>query len=384
MRGLSSRLLLAFVMSLAGGCALNAKAQTPPACGCAFVKDKQPREVRVVFAGQSQPKPAEANMVVYTGDLIKVSPGVSATLVCDNVAGTVELRSTPRNQPVPCRNTPPEGILIGRGGRAIDSTTMADIPDVGYPVILSPRGTKLLNARPVLRWTSVTDASAYKVTVRGEEDSWSITVPAKTNSATQEIVYPGPCAPGRESGCAPPLKSGEIYKLVVEANGRSSEEEDLPNLGFTILSDDKVRELGSKERLVKQLAVEDSLKTYMIASLYANNDLNADAIKLLEADTGTAHNPEAVRLLGNLYLKIGLTRRAEALYLSLLTPALATQDTLAGKALTHQTLGEIYESLGNPREAIKYYVEAREAFSALNDREMADRVERRLSALRSP
>jgi tetratricopeptide (TPR) repeat protein len=93
---------------------------------------------------------------------------------------------------------------------------------------------------------------------------------------------------------------------------------------------------------------------------------------------------DAVRLLGNLYLKIGLTRRAEALYLSLLTPALASQDTLAGKAITHQTLGEIYESLGNPQEAIKYYLEARKAFLALNDRELAGRVERRLSALRTP
>jgi hypothetical protein len=323
-------------------------------------------------------------MVVHTGDLLVVRRPVSGTLVCDNVAGTVGLRSAPRNQPVPCLQKPPEGILIGRNGRSIDSRTMAAGTELGFPVVLSPRLTKLLDPHPVLRWTTVGDAVSYKVTVRGGEGSWSITVPARPGSQTQEIVYPRQCAPDQKSDCAPPLRAGESYKLVVEANGRNSEEEDLPDLGFKLLTEEDAQKVRSKAEEINRLALAVSLKTRMLASLYANNGLNADAITTLESVPGSQPDPEAVRLLGDLYLKLKLTRRAEALYLNLLKPELVAQDIPAGRAITHQTLGEIYEALGNTQEAIKYYVEAVKIFRSLKDRKSIRRIKRRLAVLRRP
>jgi hypothetical protein len=362
--------------------AISASAQTPPACACAFVKDQPPQGVSVVFAGELQPRTARAGTIVLTGDLIKVTPEVRGTLVCDNVQNPVFLTRTPRSQPVPCKSSPEEGILIGRNGRKIDGRTMSDTSDVGFPVALSPRSTKLRDARPVLRWTAIPDATTYKITVRGEAGSWSANVPAKPGAQVQEVVYPQPCASERDTNCAPPLRAGETYKLVVEANGRNSEEEDLPNMGFTLLPGEEVRKVLSLEEGINRLALEDSLKTKMRASLYANYGLNADAITLVEGDPLAQRNPEVVRLLGDIYLKLGLTRRAEALYLNLLKPDLVAQDTPAGKAATHQTLGDIYEALGNLQEAIKYYEEAKSLYLGLKDRETVRKIEARLSDLR--
>jgi hypothetical protein len=377
-------MLLVVGMCLIGGWSRPAYAQTPPACGCAFVNNRQPRNVKVEFAGDSRVVDAKVDMVVHTGDIIKVLHPVSGMLVCDNVQRMVVLSRTPRNQAVPCNNNPKEGILIGRNGRMIESTTMSDTTDTGFPVVLSPRSTKLFNARPLLRWTGVSNATSYKVTVRGNEGSWSTNVPAKPGAEIQEMVYPQACASDQNRDCAPSLQAGESYKLIIEANGRNSEEEDLPNLGFTVLTGEEAQKVRSRADEINRLALGEPLKTQMLASLYANKELNADAIATLEGVQISQRNPAVVRLLGNLYLKLGLTRRAEALYLNLLNANMVAQDTPAGRAITYQTLGEIYEALGNSQEAIKYYVEAASLYRSLKDQESANKIESRLSVLRTP
>ena len=361
----------------------QAHAQTSSACGCAFIKGPQPKNVRVRFAGQWVPVPARANMVVHSGDAIKVTHPVTASMVCDNVAGIVVLKSTPRNQPVKCLNKPTEGILIGRNGRLIDSRTMSDMV-FAFPVVLSPRSTKLLDPLPLLRWTTISKANSYKVTVRSSEGSWTTTVPAKPGSHTQEIVYPGSCAPNQTRDCAPPLKAGESYKLIVEANGRNSEEEGLPNLGFTLLTAEETRQVRQKTDGIKRLKLSESLKRYMLASFYAKNELNADAIGILEREAESQRSPAALRLLGDLYLKLSLAYRAEAVYLNLLSKNLTAQDTPAGKAITRHSLGEVYEILGNTQEAIKHYEEAGRLYRAVKNEDSRKLVESRLSDLRQP
>jgi hypothetical protein len=375
---LQSTLLILGTLLTVGS--LDVLAQTPSACGCAFIKGLQPKNVRVQFAGQPMPIRAKADMVVHSGDAIKVTYPVSASMVCDNVTGIVVLQSIPRTQPVKCLDKPKEGILIGRNGRLIDSRTMSDTV-FAFPVILSPRSTKVLNPLPLLRWTTINRANSYKVTVRSNEGSWTTTVPAKPNSHTQEMAYPRSCAPNQTRDCAPPLKAGESYKLIVEANGRNSEEEGLPNLGFTVLTAQAARQVWRKTDYIKRLSLSKSLKRYMLASFYANNELNADAIGILER---APESPATLRLLGDLYLKLNLAHRAEAVYLNLLSRNLSAQDTPAGRAITRHSLGEVYEILGNTQEAIKHYEEARRLYRAVKDEDSQKLVESRLSDLRQP
>lgn len=383
MRQFTKRRLLTTAACMLALASAHADAQTQDTCGCAFINDQPPHAVSVVYAGKETPVAAGPDTLVHTGDVIKVTPESSGVLVCDNVQGRVTLRRTPRNQPVPCISKPPEGIIIGRNGRKQSSNTMS-AADADAIIVLSPRSTRLMDARPVLHWTSLAEATAYKVTVRGEEGSWSVNVPAVPGRRTQELTYPPPCTPDQTTGCAPPLKPGHTYKLVVEANGRSSEEEDLPGLGFSLLSEAEAHSVRKQVEEIDRLPVAQRLKTYMRASVYLHHKLNSQAINLLQASPDTPRNPEAVRLLGDLYLNVALTREAEAQYLSLLKPPLVNLDTPAGAAVTSQTLGEIYEQLGNTVEAVKYYTEAQKLFQKAGNKEAGDLVGGRLKSLTSP
>lgn len=365
-------------------CCWSIQAQTRATCGCAFVGNQQPKNVGVVFAGRTQAEAVKPNMVVHTGDVLKVRRPVSATLICDNVKTPASLKNTPRNQPVPCRGQPEEGILIGRNGRKIEGAVMGDTLARGFPVVLSPRSTKILGSRPMLRWTSIPNANMYRITVRGNEKSWSAIVPAKPGVQIQEVIYPPPCGVASNAKCAPALTSRQSYKLIVEANNRSSEEEDLPNLGFSMLALKQILSLKQAASVVNRLAIGAPLKTKMRASLYANNGLAADAIRLLESDANSQENPEAVRLMGDLYFRIGLLREAENWYLKLLESRVRASDTTMGQAITNQTLAEIYEKLGNRNEAVRYYVEAEHLYQVLDDQDAMSRMNKRLADLGRP
>jgi predicted negative regulator of RcsB-dependent stress response len=375
--------LFALTATVAAVSSLSVQAQTRATCGCAFVSSPQPQNVRVLIAGENQPKPAGPYMVVHFGDVIKVARPVTGTLICDNVTGRIVLNNTPRNQPVPCKGMPEEGILIGRNGRKLEGATMGDATGHDFPVVLSPRSTRIFNPRPVLKWTSIPDANTYQVIIRGDTNSWSSSVTAVPNSEVQQIAYPPECTNGQSIDCAPRLVPGQNYKLIVRANDRSSEEEDLPNLGFALLPLEEIATVRRAVEALQQSVLGDSLKRKMLASLYANRGLLADAIEVLEGYKRD-RNPEEIRLLGDLYLRIGLTRRAEASYLSLIDDSTANQDTPQGKAITHETLGEIYEALGNKQEAITHYSKARKMFIALKDSASIKKIQKRLLMLGPP
>lgn len=373
------RLIILFAVSttIVAALSLSVQAQTRATCGCAFMSNPQPQNVRVLITGENQATPVRPNMVVHVGDLIKVRRPVTATLICDNVSGRIVLNNTPRNQPVPCKGIPEEGILIGRNGRKLEGATMGDATGHDFPVVLSPRSTKIFNPRPVLKWTSIPDANTYQVIIRGDTNSWSSSVTALPNSEVQQIAYPPECTNGQSIDCAPRLVPGQNYKLIVRANDRSSEEEDLPNLGFALLPLEEIETVRRAVEVLQQSVLGDSLKRKMLASLYANRGLLADAIDVLEGDKRD-RNAEEIRLLGDLYLRIGLTRRAEASYLSLTDDS---TDTPRGKAITHETLGEIYEALGNKQEAITHYSKARKMFVALKDSASIKKIQKRLVML---
>lgn len=374
-------LSLTLFLILTGSCCAAVYGQTPPTCGCVFSGSQPPQNVVVRFAGEAEPRRAAVNMVVHKGDLLRVTRPVKATLICDNMTEPVALSSTPRNQPVPCSSIPESGILIGRNGRSLDSTTMGATARSDFPVIISPRSTKILNPRPILRWLSIPSTTTYRVTVRWADGSWSTTVQTKRGEKINALTYPAPCQLGENVECAPALTSLRSYKLIVEANNRSSEEEGLAGLGFSLISPETRIVVEHESTKINQLTLDDSVKTKMLASLYVNYDLNDEALRLLEQSVAVQEDPESIRLLGNIYLKIGFPVEAEYWYLKPREPALAANDSPVGQAVTNETLGEIYESLGNRTEAVRHYKAALSTFRRLRDRIMIAQITRRLTEL---
>ena len=66
--------LLVAAACLLAGAAATVHAQTQAACGCTFVANQQPREVRVLYAGTNTPVAAVPGTVVHLGDVINVTP----------------------------------------------------------------------------------------------------------------------------------------------------------------------------------------------------------------------------------------------------------------------------------------------------------------------
>jgi hypothetical protein len=87
------------------------------------------------------------------------------------------------------------------------------------------------------------------------------------------------------------------------------------------------------------------------------------------------------RLLGDLYLNVGLSREAETHYLSSLTLAVNEKDD-EGQMLDHLALARIYdEALGNKKSAAQHIKEAITLAVMFGDDRVASEAKRRLDEL---
>src|SRR5262249_24350690 len=137
-----------------------------------------------------------------------------------------------------------------------------------FPLVLSPRLTKLLSDRPLLKWTEMKNASTYHVMVRGPELVWTANVQDKT-----EIQYPDR---------AQKLEPGQNYKLIVGLDDeKNSEMESAPGLGFSVLPSKERKVVLEEQKQLERLGLDEGPTQYLIAHLYASYGLNAEAIQKL-------------------------------------------------------------------------------------------------------
>lgn len=289
--------------------------------------------------------PARFGTIVRYGDLLRLADTAEAMIVCADLT----LANVPKGiSAVPCRV--PKSILSYRDDH-LSGTRGAGIAE--YPIVISPRMTNLLGAHPILRWMPpITGGITYTVSVRGSGMEWTTQVISKT-----ELAYPND---------APSLIPGQPYKLTVEVNGRSSDEDPAPFLGFTILPADQIQTLLEEEQKISALGLGTAPKEYLIAQLYKKYSLIADAIEKIEALSPTASEPAIVRTLGDLYLKIGLVDLAKPHYDRAWQLSSGLND-LEGEALAEYGLGLVYDSLGNKNESVRWFQEANSHYEALGD-----------------
>jgi hypothetical protein len=304
---------------------------------------------------------ARLGTVLRNGDLLRLDGSAQATVVCADLT----MVSVPGGvSGVPCKVARP---VLTYGGSLVNPTR--SIPDSDFPLIVTPRKTKLLNPHPTLRWTPVAGATSYQVSMRGQGMNWSTDVSSGT-----EIAYPGD---------APALVAEAAYKVIVVAGTRSSEEETLPGLGFTLLEPDEATAVRDAEAKIRALGLPDEPTRLLLANLYAGQGLNAEAIEQLEALSTTTQEPTVLRSLGEVYLTIGLNRLAEKNYLLALNLSERAND-VEGQALAQHMLGRIYEALGNADEAAQRLQKAKELYQPLGDTKTVRVIEQRLAGLPKP
>ncbi len=223
-------LLMGIVLiCLLTSCATPPPATPPPATPAA--PSILPNEL-VVAEGQVTVKrreatgfvPAGVGAQVEPGDLLRVEGG-EAAIFCGNEA---QWESGP--QPLTAGKSHGVPCLAGRSPRSapdltrLRGETSASADNIPY--VLSPRSGNVRSDRPMLRWHTLADTGVYTITLVSDDGQERPPVQASGG----ELAYPDtwPALAGGGAG----------YRLVVQADERSSEEEasgEAKSWGFSLL-----------------------------------------------------------------------------------------------------------------------------------------------------
>ena len=301
---------------------------------------------------------------LYPGDLLQPVSGARVLVQCANGK---TIWSVPEGVISGATNgCPPQAIPISR--RKGDIIPPRNSINPLIPYIISPRCTLVLNPLPTLRWNAVPGANSYSVSLIDEDDVLWETIVRET-----EVVYSG----------EPSLESGIDYLLIIQADtGASSQEEDLPDLGFSLLDENQASLVRECVEELTNLELADEALALALVHLYMGYDLRAEAIATLEALVNEQSQTSAVyRTLGDLYREVGLNLLAQKHYLKAIE--LASLKDLEGQALATEGLGKVYEAIANPQEAIRCLTQARDRYEALGDTQRLKDLEKRLAELNS-
>ena len=309
-------------------------------------------------------QPTTVGAKLYPGDLLQPLRGARVVVQC---ADGRTVWPVPEGMISGATNgCPPQSVPISRRRGDI-------IPPRGgvnplIPYIISPRRTFLLNPLLTLRWNAVPGASHYTVSLIGDED-----VLWETEVSETEVVYSG----------EPPLESGVEYLLTIKANtGASSQEEDLPDLGFSLLDDNEAQLVRDTVEQLLKLDLADEAKALALVHLYINYELRAEAIATLEVLVKQGSQTAAVyRILGELYREVGLNLLAQKHYLKAFE--LAADEDVEGQAIAAEELGEVYVAIANRQEAIRWLTQARDRYQLLGNTQRACELTQQLSRLNS-
>jgi tetratricopeptide (TPR) repeat protein len=234
------------------------------------------------------------------------------------------------------------------------------------PYIISPRASKLLDNAPILRWND-TGGGPYSVEVRGGDLSWR-----QEEVAQSELAYPG----------EPALEPGVFYLLVVEdGQGRSSQDEGLKGLGFSLLEETEAGRVRADAERISGLGLSSEAQALALARLYAGHGLIAEAVEILEGLVEEGSQQAAVhQALADLYGEVGLSLLAEPRYLEAVELAEA-EGNVESLAAVQASLGEVYEGLNNTEEATRWLSQAQANYERLGDTQRASEIAERLGGL---
>ncbi len=260
------------------------------------------------------------------------------------------------HHPSPCDPNDDDCCVIG-GGRPGTRD---------FPYVVSPRQTFLLSDRPSLQWSRTADVRNYTVMLRSAGESlWQVTAP-QNDQPICELDYPA------DQG---PLQPSKSYTLVITAdNGRSSQEESVSGLGFSLLDPETAKEVTQKAQAINTQDLPALDKVLDRVYLYWQNKLLAESIQLLITLPPSDTTAKVHRWAANMYRFNGLFLEAEEEYAKAINLAQKSQNKpeLAGAKVG---LGRTLFSLGQLGEATKSLTEAKALYQELGDAQNVTKAE---------
>lgn len=305
---------------------------------------------------------------IYPGDKLRTAQNGQVTIQCADLG--IKSIAPSENQLNSC-------LLASK--KSDCSLDLIKCPDRGdskiawhsapIPYIISPRRTKLLDSKPILRWNPVAGATSYKLSLRenGAKLNWEMTV-----SGT-EAVYPG----------EPALKPGASYKLIVDANTGASSENAVGegDIEFSLLDEGEVERVKSEVGAIDKQVPNESAKKLAISSIYLNTSAIAEAIEILETlPKAGLETPPIYRTLGDLYLdRLQLIPQAKAYYSKTINAA--KLDDIEELTAARYGLGQVHSAVRNNLEAMRYLRMAKDGFQSLGDLPMVEKIDKQLRDL---
>lgn len=306
-------------------------------------------------------QPLYGGELLSASDKLRLGKGASVKVICDNLQ-VWNLNS--QGEFEVAKGCPSSTRQVLKRPDAKTSFTRAG-NDPTIPYFISPRNSAILTRQPTLRWHPVADATSYQVRVSGPGVDWTIKV------SQSEVVYSG----------NQPLKPEFRYRVIVTASdGASNEDKD--NSGFTVLSDADTQLVKAEIVQLQQQRLNNESKTLVLAHLYRSNNLNADAIELLEELAKKESKITAIyQLLGSIYQQIGLPELARERYLTALKLAKA-ENNLVAQATIQANLGEVDITLDQLKQALQWFQNAQSSYRALGDKEKVREMQQQLDDLK--
>ncbi len=242
--------------------------------------------------------------------------------------------------------------------------------DPNIPYIISPRKTALLTNRPTLRWNAVAGTTFYEVKLIGPGVDWKI----KTDKTS--ITYSG------END----LQSGEAkYTLIVTTDKGVSSQSDLSRsdgISFSVLSEDKIKEVNEAVEDLENKGLTPEMQGLALAYFYQEEDLKAEAIKVLEElSKQKTTEPEVYRTLGELYETIFLNSWAKEQYEEAWELIKNQPNQWEKKAVIQEGLGETNWGQGNLEKALEWFQIAQSNYDRSDLEEKSQKVETRMQEL---
>lgn len=335
---------------------------------------------------------------VGAGSQVRAAASGSATLVCANdrvirLSEGDEIVVTGENcaagLPLPVHSSSRVAALgepFGANADSIDLEEDAREREADYgniPVILSPRQTALLAGTPEIRWIEVPSSVEYLLSLSGPAAFDMVTLEAGATLCAEDprFAFNRVCSapwPGEWS-----MQPGRSYFLTVSARqGLADPLRESAKSKLTLLKADEAQKVEDEAAAITALGLDPLTGDLLLAGLYAERGLYAQAIPHYEAVLAAQPAAAVATALGDSYQAIDLQRYAFAAYQDALRLLDALGNDDAVRAAAEFGMGRVEYSRGNYPAAEPHFVAALDLFTATGAQAAAQAAQKALEETR--
>lgn len=352
------RLIILFGVGILSGCshtmAVSSSDASLPLPNVLIVAQGAQETVWLRRPGWTDYSPVSFGAIVETGDLLRVMKGGEAAVFCGSPdlwsKGALSIAADGKEHGIPCqRGAPPRpwpdvSALRGKAERLL-------------PYVITPRNTALLSNTPDLDWHNLPDVTSYNVTLISNDELVRPSVQVEADSTKWPVEWA-------------PIQGGFDYVLIVEGAGKYSDDANKTHsrLGFWLLDEKTMAGIEIQTGQIKQAGLDPVAQELLIADLYRNYQLRAEALKLLERISSAYPSPYVYLRIGEIYLETGNSNEAQIQF-ELAYKLAQSKSDLEAQAQAQYGSGLTWRAMNDENAANTAFREARKIFTAIGDQD---------------